>query len=395
MKHAQKTYFLEILKKYKEEKASIEEIKFLEAYYNAFEANDDLINEENEAGYVYLRDSIKTAVDKKISAGSSVKKLNNNWFRYSAAAAVLLLLSVAVYFVKRDKKQDFIANIDQQISPGGNKAVLTLGSGQQIILNDAATGEIAKQSGISITKTADGQIVYTIKDLSASSDNGEVLKNTITTPKGGQYKIVLPDGTNVFLNAASSLVYPASFQGAERLVTLNGEAYFEVAKKMNMPFIVKSGQQTVEVLGTHFNINAYDDENVIRTTLTEGSVKVSSATASSMISPGQQAVLSKNGNGAIIKRNVSTEKETAWKNGLFSFEGDDIKSVMRSISRWYNVEVSYRGDLSDIEFTGEIFRTAKLSEVYKILELNNIHFDVEGKKIIVSYDQEAIKTNQP
>jgi ferric-dicitrate binding protein FerR (iron transport regulator) len=266
---------------------------------------------------------------------------------------------------------------------------LTLAGGRKIVLNDAATGEIARQSGITITKTDDGQIVYSV-----AAEDGQILQNTISTPRGGQYRVILPDGTNVLLNAASSLVYPTAFKGVERLVQLNGEAYFEVAKNKNMPFRVKSGGQTVEVLGTHFNINAYEDENSIKTTLVEGAVKVSSSIGSSLIVPGQQAVLSREGNGAIFRRNVNIDKEIAWKDGMFSFENDDVKSVMRSIARWYNVDVSYKGDLSDIVFSGEIFRTAKLSEVFEILKLNNVQLDVQGKTIIVSYNGETVSTSK-
>jgi ferric-dicitrate binding protein FerR (iron transport regulator) len=390
MRDFHKQHFLEILKKYRKNTASSEEIKFLESYYNTFEASEALINEENEADYSYLKENIKHEVDKRIgSPNGLVKKIH--WFKYaSAAAAVLILLFVSMYFFSRNEERDHIARIDETIIPGGNKAVLTLASGQKIILNDAATGEIARQSGISITKTDDGQIVYSI-----AAEDGEILQNTISTPKGGQYRVILPDGTNVLLNAASSLIYPTAFRGAERLVQLNGEAYFEVAKNKNMPFRVKSGQQTVEVLGTHFNINAYEDENSIKTTLVEGAVKVSSSSGSSLIAPGQQAVLSREGNGAIFRRNVNIDKEIAWKDGMFSFENDDVKSVMRSIARWYNVDVSYKGDMSDIVFSGEIFRTAKLSEVFKILELNNVELDVQGKTIIVSYDGGSANPSAP
>ncbi|MES2455914.1 MAG: FecR domain-containing protein [Bacteroidota bacterium] len=390
MKSSQKQHFVEILKKYRAKKASPEEIKFLEAYYNVFEASEDLITEENEASYSFLRDQMKTGIDQRVIVpNGTVKKLN--WFRYAAgAAAAVLLLSVSVYFFKfqSENTQDLTAKVDQHIKPGGNKAVLTLANGQQIILNDATTGEIAKQSGISITKSADGQIVYTVLSGTGDSDLGEntaALKNTITTPKGGQYKVILPDGTEVLLNSASSLVYPTTFRGPERLVELTGEAYFEVAKDKVRPFRVKSGPQTVEVLGTHFNINAYDDETEIKTTLLEGAVKVGSASQGLTIAPGQQAVLSKSAAGALVKRTINTDKEIAWKDGKFSFDNDDIKTVMRSIARWYDVDIHYQGNVEDISFSGEIFRTAKLSEVFKILELSNVQLDVKGKTILVSY----------
>ena len=386
MRDFRKQHFLEILEKYRKNIASSEEIKFLESYYNTFEANETLVTEENEADYLYLKENIKNEVDKIISA-PKIRIKKPSWYKFTAAAAaILMLLFVSLYFFSRNEERDHTARIDKTIIPGGNKAVLTLAGGRKIVLNDAATGEIASQSGITITKTDDGQIVYSV-----AAEDGQILQNTISTPRGGQYRIILPDGTNVLLNAASSLAYPTAFKGTERLVQLNGEAYFEVAKNKNMPFRVKSGGQTVEVLGTHFNINAYEDENSIKTTLVEGAVKVSSSSGSSLITPGQQAVFSKEGNGAIFRRNVNIDKEIAWKDGMFSFENDDVKSVMRSIARWYNVDVSYKGDMSDIVFSGEIFRTAKLSEVFEILKLNNVQLDVQGKTIIVSYDDEAQK----
>ncbi|PTT03635.1 anti-sigma factor, partial [Pedobacter sp. HMWF019] len=328
----------------------------------------------------------------KISSPNNYgKETKMVWFKYAAVAAALIMVLFASVHFFNSNKENSLAALDHHVNPGGDNAILILSGGQKIVLNNASKGEIARQSGISITKTANGQIVYTIK----SKTTDKPLKNTIITPKGGQYKIILPDGTDVALNAASSLTYPTSFQGGERRVELNGEAYFEVAKNAAMPFRVQSTGQTVEVLGTHFNINAYDDEGAIRTTLLEGSVKITSATASSIIRPGQQALISKTGKGTILTREVNPEKEIAWKDGMFSFENDDIKSVMRSISRWYNVNVSYKGNLPDIDFTGEIFRTAKLSEVFKILELNGLQFEVEGKNIIVSYNQEAVKTINP
>ncbi|HWW42978.1 FecR family protein [Pedobacter sp.] len=392
MKDAQKKYFLEILEKYRKKKANSKEIKFLETYYDMFEENEDLINEENEGNYLHLKENIKTAIDKKISSpNTNGKEIKILWFKYAAVAAALLMVLFASLHFFNTNKENNLAEMDHHINPGGNNATLILSGGEKIVLNNASQGEIARQSGISITKTANGQIVYAI----TSKTSDKPLKNTIITPKGGQYKVILPDGTEVALNAASTLTYPTSFQGGERRVELKGEAYFEVTKNAAMPFRVQSTGQTVEVLGTHFNINAYDDESIIRTTLLEGSVKITSAIASSIISPGQQALISKTGKGTILTKEINPEKEIAWKDGMFSFENDDIKSVMRSISRWYNVNVSYKGNLPDIDFTGEIFRTAKLSEVFKILELNGIQFEVEGKNIIVSYNQEAVKTINP
>jgi ferric-dicitrate binding protein FerR (iron transport regulator) len=189
----------------------------------------------------------------------------------------------------------------------------------------------------------------------------------------------------VWLNAASSITYPTVFKGAEREVTLNGEGYFEVTKNKAMPFRVKSALQTIEVLGTHFNVNAYGDEALLKTTLLEGSVKVTSAINSILIVPGEQAVISRTGNSAISKQQVNLDKEVAWKNGVFSFADEDIREVMRQVSRWYDIDVVYEGDMPTEKFFGEISRSSKLTDVFRILELNNMKFSVEGKTVKVSY----------
>jgi transmembrane sensor len=392
MEDLHRQYFIEILKKYRLGNATSEEINFLEAYYNLFEFNDDIVHSENEDEYSFVKNAIKKEVDRDIIQyqkklpGSGLRSI---WVKVAAAATILVFFSVAGYFLIKDRNEKYQAS-RANIAPGGNKAMLTLSNGKKIMLDDVAKGEIAQQSGVSITKTASGQIVYNAianKNGTSIQNRGEVLQNTFSTPKGGQYQIVLPDGTTVFLNAASSLIYPTSFHGTERVVTLTGEAYFEVAKNKDMPFRVKSGIQTVEVLGTHFNINAYTDESAIKTTLLEGSVKVSSAINSSLIVPGEQSVVNKAGNGTISKHNVNLEKETAWKNGVFSFENDDLKSIMRQVARWYDVDVVYEGNLPDERYFGEISRKSNLSEVFKILELNNIKFDVEGKTVKVSYNR--------
>lgn len=383
MKSAYKNYFREILTKYRQDKSSLEETKFLETYYHMFDVNEDLINDENEALFSELKEDIKAKVDQQI-AGPKLKKLNYGWLKY--AAAVLLLLSVSIYFFSDQQKSDPIAQMDAAISPGGNNAILTLANGKKIALNDAAKGEISKQSGISVSKSKDGELIYTV--VSGGADElTENTSNTISTPKGGQYTIILSDGTKVMLNSASSMTFPTSFKAAERRVELNGEAYFEVAKDKNKRFRVISGLQTVEVLGTHFNVNAYGDEHTIKTTLLEGAVKVFTTKKSVLIEPGEQAVLDKADENSIAKRMVNTNKETSWINGIFSFEGDDLKSVMRQVARWYDVNVIYAGPISEEKYFGEISRSSKLSEVIKILELNNVHFEVAGKTIKVSYNQ--------
>ncbi|WP_342327636.1 FecR family protein [Pedobacter sp. FW305-3-2-15-E-R2A2] len=383
MKSAYKNYFRDILAKYRQHKSSLEETKFLETYYDMFEVNEDLINSENEPLFSELKEDIKAKIDQQI-AGPKVKKLNYGWLKY--AAAVLLLVSVSIYFFSDQQKSDPITQMDAAISPGGNNAILTLANGKKIALNDAAKGEISNQSGISVSKSKDGELIYTV--VSREGDElSENTHNTISTPNGGQYTIILSDGTKVMLNSASSMTFPTSFKAADRRVELNGEAYFEVAKDKNKRFRVISGLQTVEVLGTHFNVNAYGDEKIIKTTLLEGAVKVFTAKKSVLIEPGEQAVLDKVDENSIAKHLVNINKETSWINGIFSFEGDDLKSVMRQVARWYDVNVIYVGPISEEKYFGEISRNSKLSEVIKILELNNVKFEVAGKTIKVSYDQ--------
>lgn len=391
MKSAYRNYFREILAKYRQHKSSLEETRFLETYYNMFDVNEDLINDENESLFSELKEDIKAKIDQRIT-GPKLKKLSYGWIKY--AAAVLLLASVSIYLFSYQQKSDPIAQMDRAVSPGGNDAILTLANGKKIVLNDAAKGEISKQSGISVSKSKDGELIYTVVS-NGGDELSENTYNTISTPKGGKYAIILSDGTKVMLNSASSMTFPTSFNAADRRVELTGEAYFEVAKDKNKRFRVISGLQTVEVLGTHFNVNAYGDEQTIKTTLLEGAVKVFTAKKSILIEPGEQAVLNKADENSIAKHLVNINKETSWINGIFSFEGDDLKSVMRQVARWYDVNVIYEGPISEEKYFGEISRSSKLSEVIKILELNNVNFDVAGKTIKVSYNQRPSSATVP
>lgn len=231
---------------------------------------------------------------------------------------------------------------------------------------------------MSITKTANGQVVYTIADNNEAEANQF---NTLSTAKGETYKVNLPDGTQVWLNAASSLTYPARFTSTNRKVTLTGEGYFEVAKDKAHPFIVGTDKQDVTVLGTHFNINAYTNESATKTTLLEGSVKVTADNQQQIIKPGQQAALR---NGGIKVLEIDTELATAWKNNKFIFDGDDIQYIMRMVERWYNVEIVYDTYTANEKFYGGVSRYENVSEVLKSLEsTGKIHFKVEGRKIFV------------
>lgn len=310
----------------------------------------------------------------------------------SAVAAVFLLVTGYIGFqlfrpegqntsvpvatsTQRQEKKDLL--------PGQDKAVLTLGDGSVVILDDVSEGSIAQQSSVDIRKLNNGQLVY--QGISASN---ELVYNSISTPRGGKFQITLADGTMVWLNAASSLRFPASFAGAERRVELTGEGYFEVAEDKQKPFIVNvAGKEEVVVLGTHFNINSYDNEESINTTLLEGSVKIRSVGSplSKTMQPGQQHLLFAEGRSR-LKNKVDTEETIAWKNDKFDFgEAMELKVVMRQIERWYNVDVDYQGDVSSIELGGSISRNVSASKVFEMLELTGVAtFRIREGKVVVS-----------
>lgn len=321
------------------------------------------------------------------------------WRRLVSIAAVLLILCAAGFYFYAEyaaKPRIIIQDLAKQdIKAGGNKAYLTLADGKQIVLTDLENGKVAEQAGLSITKMADGKLRYELKEDPAGkgSQNGEVLYNTISTPAGGQYQVVLPDGSRVWLNAASSLTYATSLASLkERSVTLTGEAYFEVAKdQFKKPFVVKSGSQEVEVMGTHFNISSYAQEPVVATTLLEGRVKVKRSGAfESILEPGEQSLVGK----GIEVHKVDTSTAVAWKNGLFKFENANIYTVMNQFARWYNFEVAYEGKVPDNKFNGEIYRNLNASKALKMLSYADIRFRVEvnsktpeRKKIVISANQ--------
>ena len=303
----------------------------------------------------------------------------------TAAAAVLIIaLGTASYFLLTTPKAPppVVASLPQpprfknEVPPGQNGAILTLANGRQIVLDSAGNGALARQGNAAIIKK-DGRIVY-----NHQGETAETIYNTMTTPRGRQYNLTLADGSKVWLNAASSITYPVSFSGTERRVRINGEAYFEIAHNTRMPFIVEKGDMSVQVLGTHFNINAYDDERSANVTLLEGSVKVIRGNNSHIISPGQQVQVDNDG-GIRLLSGVDLDGVVAWKNGYFDFKGARIEPLMRQIARWYNVDVVYSSKIDDL-FHGEIPRNTNLTDVLKILELaGKVEFEIDGSKIAV------------
>jgi transmembrane sensor len=316
------------------------------------------------------------------------KKGHNNillWVMCAAAAIVMVFLSVGVYHYLHNSTpvQNKIVKrkpLPHDALPGGDKALLTLANGQTITLDNAKNGTLAKQGSTVVNKTTDGQLVY---KLAAIDDANSVPTiNTIATPRGGQYQVVLPDGTKVWLNAASSLRFPTRFTGNTREVEITGEAYFEVAKNAAMPFHVKANRAEIEVLGTHFNVMAYGDESLMKTTLLEGSVNIKTGAVINRLKPGEQAQINAAGRTKIVN-NIDVDDETAWKDGIFQFSDAGIDVILRQASRWYDVDVTYKNKVPEREFTGRISRNVKASQLLNMLKYTGIDLKIEGKKIIV------------
>ncbi|MBV7529765.1 FecR family protein [Chitinophaga sp. sic0106] len=299
------------------------------------------------------------------------------WPRLAVAASLLLLISAgALYWKLRQPAQGTVVAHKALPVPGSDKAILTLADGTQVTL-DSANTTLAMQ-GNSQVQLSGGQLAY-----NGNGTTGPVQYNMLQVPRGGQFRIVLADGSRVWLNAASTLRYPASFQGSDRTVELTGEAYFEIAPAANQPFFVKVNNNTIQVLGTSFNVMAYTEEPTIRTTLLEGAIALKTPKVTTRLQPGQLATTTPDGS-----TNVATapdvEEMVAWKNGYFMFNHEKIPGVMRQIARWYDVEIEYAGKIpADREFGGKINRNSSIEEVIRILELSKIHVKLSNHKIIV------------
>ncbi|NQX40732.1 FecR protein [Pedobacter steynii] len=387
------TELSKLIEKYKNGTLTEEESAFLNAWYIKY-----AVEQESSFDPAYLDQNLDlmwNAIEDNVAQhGFRTERLKpvaktSLWPRIAAAASVIMVMGAALYFFNTDKtKTPTAINIAKtEIRPGGNRAFLTLADGSKISLNDAANGQLANQAGITITKTKNGQLIYTIADQQSAKPGN--LYNTIETPRGGQYQINLPDGSKVWLNAETKLKFPVTFANKkERKVELRGEAYFEVAKLktegIKMPFIVASTGQEVEVLGTHFNVNAYPDEQDTKTTLLEGLVRVSGLLRprNAILKPGQQSSLSPTG---LSLKNVDTEQAVAWKNGQFMFSNEPLTQVMKEVSRWYNVEVEYKGDFSNVVIGGSVSKFTNIKEVLDVLALaGKINFKTVGNKVIVS-----------
>lgn len=305
-------------------------------------------------------------------------------YRYWSAAAIFLILSIALYYGdhKLNIFNSYASEYKNDVAPGSDKAILTLADGSEINLTDTLQGTLAAQSGVTITKNKAGEVRYQIS--ASQEDAARSNLNTISTPKGGKFEVVLSDGTRVFLNAASSISFPSTFSSkGDRRVTLTGEGYFEVAHRAAQPFYVQSGDQLLRVLGTHFNVNAYTDEKSVKTTLLEGAVQVAYSNGrQTVLKPGQQSHIS---NGQLLVDEINAESATDWQRGEMGVEDEDFQATMRKIARWYDVEVVFAADAPrDLKLGGIISRDKSIVTVLKVMELTGeVHFKVEGRRVTV------------
>ena len=369
-----------LLKKYLTGKASVNDVLKVDKWYaqadEKQEENPQKINGE-------VKERIYQNVVSTIHKNKAIPFYKKPFLQVAAAAAVVLVIA-GIYILKTQTTADknIIASKiiykNDVAPPAKNKATLTLADGRTIDIDSAGNGEFAQQGNIHIVKQADGIIAY------KGDDEKQIAYNTLTVPKGSKpFRLKLADGTDVWLNVASSITYPAVFIGNERKVVITGEAYFEVTHNAAIPFIVKQANKDLEVkvLGTHFNVNTYDDENSMNVTLLEGSVNVTNNQNNILLSPGQQAQVNKNG----IKKinNADINQVMAWKNGSFYFDGASMQSIMRQVEKWYNVDVVYKDDIN-YSFVANISRDVNVSQLLNILQLTDlVHFKIEGNKITV------------
>ena len=383
----------ELISKYNSGQCTAEEKKLVEDWYQSFEWNDkgNSLNEENierikrEVWFAIQKSKIAVA-PKNIPAIFPKPASSLNWWQIASAAAIITAIAAIVFFQTGPSKKIATAKLvetkqpeTKAIQPGTSKAQLVLANGSVVSLDSARNMQFQEEDGTNIDKQS-GKLVYT----DAAVGNGKILFNTLSTPRGGEYQLVLPDGSKVWLNAASSIKFPTRFEGKERTVFLHGEAYFEVAKNKQMPFYVKLDNDiAVEVTGTHFNIMGYSDETEIKTTLEEGSVKVTHKNSTVLLSPSKQATM-KRGDESLAVSNADVAKELAWKNGMIEFEGEELPYIMRQLGRWYDVNINFANGIPKGTYKGAIRRQAPLSDVLEILKLAGVKFKMENKNLTVT-----------
>jgi transmembrane sensor len=380
-----KARFLRLLEKYVSGRASDAEKKFVDDYMDSLDSLSEEINiSEIQLSHIkqtklQLFEEINKHKEKAISVSERTISIPK---KILVAASVLIFLGLAAYwfFSTKYNSRNLVKNnlLQDSIQLVTNKAILTLSDGRSIMLNDSGS-EIIEDGKVLINKNS-GLLAY---DANQIQDKANVVYNLMTTPKGAQYQLILPDGSKVWLNSASKIKYPTTFAGNERTVELEGEAYFDIKENKSQSFVVVTKKMKVNVLGTGFNVNAYEDEPVVATTLIHGSVKIITESGINLLKPGQQSALTYASSTLNVSK-ANTEEVLAWKEGKLRFEGAGIQNIMRQIARWYDVKVEYRGDIPKTEFAGSILKTEYPSTLLKVLEITKeVHFIVEGKKIIV------------
>jgi len=377
-----------------EEDSELAELLESESLRNSLTQEFRIIWDELQAQQVfnlYDRETIAEGILSKIplKTGDDRQRLGRikferHWLMYAAIILVILFVGLFYFVIPvKDNSRAIVTSKNDTsaaILPGTQKAILTLADGTQVDLNSVEEGIIEHKDNGSVVKLANGQLAYI--GSGATSDKEQI--NTISTPRGGHYQVILADGSKVWLNASSSLTYPMTFSGSQRKVNLTGEAYFEVAKNADKPFVVEVSGIAVNVLGTQFNVNAYEQEYEIKTTLIEGSVNVSREGLNAVLKPGQQAAW-QNGREQFILSEVDIEQVVAWKNGLFIFNSDRLSTIMHQLSIWYDFEFEFKDDVSQKTFSGIISRNDSITNVLDKLALTKeVAFKIEARKVLVS-----------
>lgn len=387
----------EVFERYLSNTHSVEDFRRIQSYFSTQDEGElfDLVenkiaedyHEDEVAKVAHIISKTDEVIDKLIVHEVQIRTVmrnptarNTNVLSFAVAAVLLCIVSFSLYFMRtKSDTQIETRNLAEDASPGDNKATLILGDGTVLSLDSMDLGVISETKGLLVSKDDDGIITYKSKPILKDS---EINFSTLKTPRGGQYRVILEDGTKVWLNAASSIRYPNRFATHERKIELVGEAYFEVSKNRDKPFIVVSEGHQVKVLGTEFNINTYDYQGNTQTTLIEGSVEIAHRNNKLKLAPGQQALV-KNEKITLVDK-IDTKQATAWKRGEFYFDGANMEEIMHQVQKWYNVDVEYRGTI-DHAFVLKINRNVNLSEILNILEMTDlVHFKFEENKIIVT-----------
>jgi ferric-dicitrate binding protein FerR (iron transport regulator) len=412
---------IELIYRYIRDELTAEEQVRLQQWVNGSATNRQFFTEVTQPGKLFSESMMREELDERIQLdqawqkllakglpantittapyGRKAKVFRIRFILYAVAASVALFILAGVYLYNRPVHPAVVQTTTRpqhDVAPNTNQPMLTLADGRVVPLNSNSSGTLATQGNVTIARNANGDIIYS--QANANNPQGREAFNSISVPKGGNVvSLVLADGTKVWLNAASSIRYPTAFSGEERKVEMTGEAYFEVAhvalQKKAMPFVVQKGTMQVTVLGTHFNVNSYDDEDNLKVTLLEGKVKVDQSAPgkrggagnqSAILKPGEQAVVTADAR-LTVHDNVDMESVMAWKNGLFVFDNSSTEAIMRQVQRWYNVNVVYQGDVKHWTFNGQISRYSNVSKVLDLMEATGtVHFKIEDRTIYVT-----------